>query len=68
MNEEAIEVKLARLEEKVDQVLRRLNNGETEFKELHSRINAVNDKVNKLIGGLVLLSVLASLASKFIGG
>jgi hypothetical protein len=50
---ESVEIKLARIEEKQDQILRRLENGDANFKEFEKRIAKLEQQVYAvmLVGG-----------------
>ena len=65
---ESVEVKLARLEEKIDQVLRRLENGDKQFKELDGRVAELEKNVNRLWGGLALATVLIPMIIRYLMG
>lgn len=65
---ESVEVKLARLEEKIDQVLRRLENGDRQFRELDERVAELEKNVNKLWGGLALATVLIPIIIRYLMG
>ena len=65
---ESVEVKLARLEEKIDQVLRRLESGDRQFKELDERVAELEKNVNRLWGGIALATVLIPLIIRYLMG
>lgn len=65
---ESVDVKLARLEEKIDQVLRRLENGDRQFKELDGRVAELEKNVNRLWGGLALATVLIPFIIRYLMG
>lgn len=65
---ESVDVKLARLEEKIDQVLRRLENGDKQFKELDGRVAELEKNVNRLWGGLALATVLIPMIIRYLMG
>ena len=65
---ESVEVKLARLEEKIDQVLRRLENGDRQFRELDERVAELEKNINKLWGGLALATVLIPIIIRYLMG
>lgn len=65
---ESVDVKLARLEEKIDQVLRRLENGDRQFKELDGRVAELEKNVNRLWGGLALATVLIPIIIRYLMG
>ena len=65
---ESVDVKLARLEEKIDQVLRRLENGDRQFKELDGRVAELEKNVNRLWGGLALATVLIPMIIRYLMG
>jgi len=65
---ESVEVKLARLEEKIDQVLRRLESGDRQFRELDERVAELEKTVNKLWGGLALATVMIPLIIRYLMG
>lgn len=55
---ESMEVKLARLEEKIDTVLRRLEIGDTHFGELRRQIAEHDRHINRLYGGIALATFI----------
>ncbi len=65
---ESVDVKLARLEEKIDQVLRRLENGDKQFKELDGRVAELEKNVNRLWGGLALATVAIPMIIRYLMG
>lgn len=65
---ESLEVKLARVEEKVDQVLRRLEAGDKRFVELDERVSVLEQRIAMVWGGLVLASVVIPLAVRYLMG
>ena len=65
---ESVDVKLARLEEKIDQVLRRLENGDRQFRELDERVAELEKNINKLWGGLALATVMIPLIIRYLMG
>jgi chromosome segregation ATPase len=65
---ESVEVKLARLEEKIDQVLRRLESGDRQFRELDDRVAELEKNVNRLWGGIALATVLIPLIIRYLMG
>ena len=65
---ESVDVKLARLEEKIDQVLRRLENGDRQFKELDGRVAELEKNVNRLWGGIALATVLIPMIIRYLMG
>ena len=65
---ESVEVKLARLEEKIDQVLRRLESGDRQFRELDERVAELEKNVNRLWGGIALAAVLIPLIIRYLMG
>lgn len=65
---ESVEVKLARVEEKIDQVLRRLESGDRQFRELDERVADLEKTVNKLWGGLALATVMIPLIIRYLMG
>lgn len=65
---ESVEIKLARLEEKIDQVLRRLENGDRQFRELDERVSDIEKQVNRLWGGIALATVAIPLIIRYMGG
>ena len=65
---ESVDVKLARLEEKIDQVLRRLENGDRQFRELDERVAELEKNVNRLWGGIALATVLIPLIIRYLMG
>ena len=65
---ESVDVKLARLEEKIDMVLRRLENGDRQFKELDERVSDIEKQVNRLWGGIALATVAIPLIIRYMMG
>ena len=65
---ESVEVKLARLEEKIDQVLRRLESGDRQFRELDERVAELEKNVNRLWGCLALATVLIPMIIRYLMG
>ncbi len=65
---ESVDVKLARLEEKIDQVLRRLENGDRQFRELDERVSDIEKQVNRLWGGIALATVIIPLIIRYMMG
>jgi chaperonin cofactor prefoldin len=65
---ESVEVKLARLEEKIDQVLRRLESGDRQFRELDERVAELEKNVNRLWGGIALATVLIPMIVRYLMG
>lgn len=65
---ESVEIKLARLEEKIDQVLRRLENGDRQFRELDERVSDIEKQVNRLWGGIALATVVIPLIIRYMMG
>lgn len=55
---ESMEVKLARLEEKIDTVLRRLEIGDAHFGELRRQIAEHDRHINRLYGGIALATFI----------
>ena len=65
---ESVDVKLARLEEKIDQVLRRLESGDRQFRELDERVAELEKNVNRLWGGLALATVAIPMIIRYLMG
>lgn len=65
---DTVEVKLARLEEKIDTVLRRLENGDRQFREMDERVKHLEQRINLLWGGLILASVVIPYIVRFVMG
>ena len=65
---ESVDVKLARLEEKIDQVLRRLENGDRQFRELDERVAELEKNVNRLWGGIALATVAIPMIIRYLMG
>ena len=63
---DTVEVKLARLEEKIDTVLRRLENGDRQFREIEQQVHSLERRVNLLWGGLILASVVIPYIVRFL--
>jgi chaperonin cofactor prefoldin len=68
MTPESMEVKLARLEEKIDTIIRRLESGDKQFREMDARVKEVEQRINYLWGGLILASVIIPLFVRFLMG
>jgi len=45
MTPESMEVKLARLEEKIDTIIRRLESGDKQFREMDARVKEVEQRI-----------------------
>ena len=65
---ESLEVKLARVEEKVDQVLRRLEVGDKRFIELDDRVTQLEQRVAQFMVGIFLLTWIIPLIIEYIIG
>jgi chaperonin cofactor prefoldin len=65
---EAVEVKLARLEEKIDTILRRLESGDKQFRELDDRVKVLEQRIAQLWGGLALASIAIPLIVRYLMG
>ena len=65
---ESMEVKLARLEEKIDTVLRRLENGDKQFREIEERVHNLEQRIAQLWGGLALAVFLIPLILRYMMG
>jgi|OM-RGC.v1.035159463 predicted nuclease with TOPRIM domain len=63
---EAVEVKLARLEEKIDTILRRLESGDKQFRELDDRVKVLETRIAQLWGGLALASIAIPLIVRYL--
>ena len=66
MTPEAVEVKLARLEEKIDTILRRLESGDKQFRELDDRVKVLETRITQLWGGLALASIAIPLIVRYL--
>ena len=55
---ESMEVKLARLEEKIDTVLKRLETGDAHFGELRRQLAEHDRHINRLYGGIALATFI----------
>lgn len=65
---DTVEVKLARLEEKIDTVLRRLENGDRQFREIEERVQNLEQRINQLWGGLILASIAIPFIVRYLMG
>lgn len=65
---DTVEVKLARLEEKIDTVLRRLENGDRQFREIEERVQNLEQRINQLWGGLILASIVIPFIVRYLMG
>jgi chaperonin cofactor prefoldin len=63
---ESMEVKLARLEEKIDTILRRLESGDKQFRELDDRVKVLEQRIAQLWGGLALASIAIPLIVRYL--
>ena len=68
MSPESMEVKLARLEEKIDTILRRLESGDKQFRELDDRVKVLEQRTAQLWGGLALASIAIPLIVRYLMG
>lgn len=68
MSPESMEVKLARLEEKIDTILRRLESGDKQFRELDDRVKVLEQRIAQLWGGLALASIAIPLIVRYLMG
>lgn len=53
---ESVDVKLARLEEKIDTVLKRLESGDRQFKDFEERMKKLEERMNLIWGGIIVIS------------
>ena len=65
---ESVEVKLARLEEKMDTLLRQFVTHREEVRDLRKRMEEQEKGTNKLWGGLALATVLIPLLIRYLMG
>ena len=65
---ESMEVKLARVEEKIDTVLRRLEAGDKRFYEIDARVAEVERRIHMLWGGIGLASVIVPIVARYLMG
>ena len=65
---ESVEVKLARLEEKVDTLLRQFVTHREELRDLRERMGEQEKSTNKLWGGLALATVLIPMIIRYLMG
>jgi hypothetical protein len=65
---EAVEVKLARLEEKIDTILRRLESGDKQFRDMDARVKELETRTAQLWGGLILASIAIPLIVRYLMG
>jgi len=65
---ESVEVKLARVEEKIDMLLRRLENGDRQFRELDTRISLIENRIAMIWGALAIVSFVIPLSVKYFFG
>lgn len=66
---DTVEVKLARLEEKIDTVLRRLESGDRQFKDFEERMKKLEERMNLMWGGIIVASFVIQYAIRyFMGG
>jgi hypothetical protein len=65
---ESLEVKLARVEEKVDQVLRRLEAGDKRFIELDNRVTELERKMAGFMYVITFISFAVPLVLRYVMG
>jgi chaperonin cofactor prefoldin len=65
---ESMEVKLARLEEKIDTVLRRLESGDKQFREIDERVKVLEQRIAQLWGGLAIASIVIPFVVRYLMG
>lgn len=66
---DTVEVKLARLEEKIDTVLRRLESGDRQFRDFEERMKKLEERMNLMWGGMIVLSFVIQYGLRyFMGG
>lgn len=66
---DTVEVKLARLEEKIDTVLRRLESGDRQFRDFEERMKKVEERMNLMWGGIIVASFAIQYGIRyFMGG
>ena len=68
MSPESMEVKLARLEEKIDTILRRLESGDKQFRDMDARVKELETRIAQLWGGLILASIAIPLIVRYLMG
>ena len=66
MSPESMEVKLARLEEKIDTILRRLESGDKQFRDMDARVKELETRIAQLWGGLILASIAIPLIVRYL--
>ena len=66
---DTVEVKLARLEEKIDTVLRRLESGDRQFRDFEERMKKLEERMNLMWGGIIVASFAIQYGIRyFMGG
>jgi predicted nucleic acid-binding Zn-ribbon protein len=65
---ESVEVKLARLEEKVDTLLRQFVTHREEVRDLRERMEEQEKGINKLWGGLAFATVIIPMIIRYLMG
>lgn len=66
---DTVEVKLARLEEKIDTVLRRLESGDRQFRDFEERMKKLEERMNLMWGGIIVASFVIQYGIRyFMGG
>jgi hypothetical protein len=65
---ESLEVKVARIEEKIDQVLRRLEVGDKRFIELDNRVTELERKVAGFMYVITFISFAVPLVLRYVMG
>lgn len=66
---ESVDVKLARLEEKIDTVLKRLESGDRQFRDFEERMKKLEERMNMIWGGIIVISFVVQYGIRyFMGG
>lgn len=65
---DTVEVKLARLEEKIDTVLRRLESGDRQFRDFEERMKKLEERMNLMWGGIIVASFVIQYGIRYLMG